>query len=137
MGFSLRSVPPRYPRRDPVILGEQDVFRKQDLEGYTRPLPGIRMKTLCHGKRTLMTEFLLERGSTLPVHSHPHEQTGYLVKGHIRLTIAGEEHDTRPGDCWSIPSQAEHGATIIEDSVAIEVFSPVRRDYLPREEERA
>lgn len=109
------------------------MFRKHDLETYTTPLPGIRMKTLCYGERTLMTEFVLEQGSTLPMHSHPHEQTGYLVKGHIRLTIGGETHDTRPGDCWSIPSQVEHGATIVEDSIAVEVFSPVRQDYLPKE----
>jgi quercetin dioxygenase-like cupin family protein len=108
------------------------VFEKHSPEGYKTPVPGIRMKTLCYGQQTLMTEFLLERDSTLPLHSHPHEQTGYLVKGHIRLTIDGEPHDVTPGDCWCIPSAVEHGAEILEDSVAIEIFSPVREDYLPR-----
>jgi quercetin dioxygenase-like cupin family protein len=107
------------------------VFEKHGPDGYKAPLPGIRMKTLCYGRRTLMTEFLLEQGSTLPLHSHPHEQTGYLVKGHIRLTIGSRQHDVAPGDSWSIPSAVEHGAQILEDSVAIEVFSPVREDYLP------
>jgi quercetin dioxygenase-like cupin family protein len=90
------------------------------------------MKTLCHGERTLMTEFLLERGASLPLHAHPHEQTGYLVKGHVRLTVGGRSHDVAPGDSWCIPSNVEHGAQILEDSVAIEVFSPVREDYLPK-----
>jgi len=89
------------------------------------------MKTLCYGARTLMTEFLLERESTLPVHSHPYEQTGYLVKGRLRLRIGTEEHDVGPGDSWCIPSGVEHGAKILDDSVAVEVFSPVREDYLP------
>jgi quercetin dioxygenase-like cupin family protein len=100
-------------------------------------LPGIRMKTLCYGERTLMTEFILERGSTLPVHSHPHEQTGYLVKGHMRLKIGEKEHEVVPGDSWCIPAGTEHGAQILEDSVAVEVFSPVRQDYLPRPDEPA
>jgi len=108
------------------------VFEKHDSQGYKAPLPGIRMKTLCYGQRTLMTEFLLDRASELPMHSHPYEQTGYLVKGHIRLTIAGQAHDVTPGDSWCIPPDAEHGAQILEDSVAIEVFSPVREDYLPK-----
>jgi quercetin dioxygenase-like cupin family protein len=108
------------------------VFEKHGPEGYKTSLPGIRMKTVCYGERTLMTEFVLERGSTLPVHSHPHEQTGYLVKGHLRLRIGDQEHDVHPGDSWCIPSGVEHGAQILEDSVAIEVFSPVREDYLPR-----
>ena len=107
------------------------MFEKHSPEGYKTPGQGIRMKTLCYGRRTLMTEFLLERASTLPMHAHPHEQTGYLVKGHIRLAIDGQTHDVTPGDSWSIPPDAEHGAQILEDSVAIEVFSPVREDYLP------
>jgi quercetin dioxygenase-like cupin family protein len=107
------------------------VFEKRDQNGYKKALPGIRMKTLCYGAQTLMTEVLLERESTLPVHSHPHEQTGYLVKGHIRLRIGAQEHDVRPGDSWCIPSGTEHGAQTLEDSVAVEVFSPVREDYLP------
>jgi len=107
------------------------VFEKHDPSGYKAALPGIQIKTICYGARTLMTEFLLERGSTLPRHSHPHEQTGYLVRGHIRLKIGAQEHDVRPGDSWCIPSAVEHGAQILEDSVAVEVFSPVREDYLP------
>jgi quercetin dioxygenase-like cupin family protein len=107
------------------------MFAEHSLDGYKAALPGIRMKTLCHGERTLMTEFLLERGRTLPMHAHPHEQTGYLIKGHIRLTIGSEPHDVRPGDSWCIPASVEHGAQILEDSVAVEVFSPVREDYLP------
>jgi len=107
------------------------VFEKHDPSGYKKALPGIRMKTLCYGVRTLMTEFLLERESMLPVHSHPYEQTGYLVQGHLRLKIGAQEHDVAAGDSWCIPSGAEHGAQALEDSIAVEVFSPVREDYLP------
>jgi len=108
------------------------MFEKHGPSGYKVALAGIRMKTICHGERTLMTEYLLERGSTLPVHCHPHEQTGYLVKGHMRLTIGSREHDVGAGDCWCIPGAVQHGAQILEDSVAVEVFSPVREDYLPQ-----
>ena len=108
------------------------MFRKSVSEGYTTPLPGIRMKTLCYGDRTLMTEFVLERENDLPVHAHPFEQTGYLVSGRIRLRIDGNEYDAVPGNSWCIPAGVEHGARIIEDSIAIEVFSPVREDYLPK-----
>ncbi len=78
-----------------------------------------------------MTEFKLQKNSILPRHSHPHEQAGYLVKGHMLLSIDEEKYDVKPGDSWCIPSGIEHGAEIMEDSVAIEVFSPVRTDYLP------
>jgi quercetin dioxygenase-like cupin family protein len=109
------------------------MFKKHSPEGYSMPIPGISMKTICYGGLTLMTEFLLEQESALPMHSHPYEQTGYLISGHIRLTIGEREYDASPGDSWCIPMDVEHGARIIEDSVAVEVFSPVRKDYLPKD----
>lgn len=108
------------------------MFKKNSSAGYSSALPGIELKTLVHGEKTLMTEFLLEKGRQLPTHSHPHEQTGYLVKGHIRLTIGTETFDVMPGDSWCISGDLEHSAEIVEDSVAIEIFSPVREDYLPK-----
>ena len=107
------------------------MFQKNSQSGYVMALEGIERKTLVYGERTLMTEFVLKKGSTLPRHSHPHEQTGYLVKGRIRLSIGTEDYDAESGDSWCIPSDVEHGAEIIEDSVGLEVFSPVREDYLP------
>lgn len=98
--------------------------------GYRRPLPGIEFKTLAHGTKTLLTEFRLEKGRVLPRHAHPHEQIGYLISGALRLTIGDETFDAKPGDAWCIAGGVEHQATILEDSVAIEVFSPVREEYL-------
>ncbi len=107
------------------------MFATHSPDGYQTPVPGIRMKTLCFGSHTLMTEFRLAGGATLPTHSHAHEQTGYLVDGHLVLTIGAERHDVTPGDSWCIPSDVDHGAQILQDSVAVEVFSPPREDYLP------
>lgn len=106
------------------------MFSKSSSQGYITALDGIRRKTLVHGDNTLMTEFLLEKGRVLPVHKHPQEQTGYLVSGKIKLSIGGDEYEVNPGDSWVIPGGTEHGADIIEDSVAVEVFAPVREDYL-------
>ncbi len=107
------------------------MFNKTSSEGYKSGLQGIQQKTLVYGDKTLLTEFKLDKGSILPNHSHSHEQTGYLVSGHIILYIGNEKHDVKPGDSWCIRSGLEHRADIIEDSIAIEVFSPVREDYLP------
>lgn len=108
------------------------MFAKKDAEGYSNPLKGIDQKTLVHGSKTLMTEFVLQKGSILPMHSHPHEQTGYLVSGHMRLTIGGERFEVKPRDSWCIAGGIVHGADILEDSIAVEVFAPVREEYLPK-----
>lgn len=104
---------------------------KRDDAGYVPALEGIQRRTLVHGERTLMTEFHLQRGAVLPRHSHPHEQTGYLISGRIRLTIGDSSFEVDPGDSWCIPGGAEHEAIVLEDASAIEVFCPVREDYLP------
>jgi quercetin dioxygenase-like cupin family protein len=107
------------------------MFYKQDNTGYRQAVKGVWIKTLVYGERTLFVEFRLEAGNALPRHSHKEEQTGYLVSGSIQLTIGEETYEVGPGDCWSIPGNVEHEARIPADSVAIEVFSPVRKDYLP------
>jgi len=121
----------RWERLGGVELPPITMFTPTSTAGCVAALPGIVRRTLCHGANTLLTEFRLQSGSTLPAHHHPQEQTGYLISGHLRLRIADREHDVRPGDAWCIPANVEHQASILEDSVALEVFSPVRTDYLP------
>ena len=106
-------------------------FARHSDSGYKPVLPGISQKTLIYGDKTLMAEFLLQAGSQLPEHAHPYEQTGYLVRGHIQLKIGATVQDVRPGDAWCIPVNVPHGAQIVADSTAIEVFAPRRDDYIP------
>lgn len=106
------------------------MFKKCDETGYKEVLPGIRMKAVVYGDKTLMTEFLLRAGSTLPVHDHIHEQTGYMVSGKMRLSIGEETFEVAPGDSWNIPGGVPHSAEVLEDSVAVEVFCPRRDEYI-------
>lgn len=99
-------------------------------DGYRPMVEGIAMQTLVHGEKTLMARFRLDRGSSLPLHSHPHEQTGIMLSGRVRFTIAGDVSDMGPGDSWCIPGGTEHGVEALDDSVLVEVFSPVREEYL-------
>ncbi len=108
------------------------MFRDSRDDGWLPTLPGIERRTLVHGGATLLTEFRMQRGAVLPRHAHPHEQTGYLVRGRLRLTVGAEAFEASPGASWAIPGGVEHAAEVLEDALAIEVFSPLREDYLPR-----
>lgn len=99
-------------------------------ERFNEILPGIKIKTLVHGEKTLMTKFVMQEGSILPAHSHPFEQTGYLLKGKIKLTVGEKSFEVNPGGSWCIESDMEHSAEILEDSAAIEIFTPQRKDYI-------
>ena len=104
--------------------------------GFTEVVPGVRLKTLVHGERTHLTQVMLEKGAVVPEHQHPQEQTGYLVSGRLRFFGGGgDETVVEAGDSWSFPAGAAHGAEALEDTVVVEVFSPVREDYLRLAEE--
>ena len=107
------------------------MFCKKDLTNYRQAIEGVTYKTLTYGDKTSLGEFHLAKGYIIPNHSHPHEQTGYAVSGKMTFIIDGKEFDAEAGDSWNIPGNVEHSVKVHEDSVVIEVFSPVREDYLP------
>jgi unsaturated pyranuronate lyase len=66
------------------------------------------------------------------VHAHPHEQITLVVQGRVRFTVAGRERLSTAGDVLHFPSNVEHGATMLDEEVVlIDIFSPVREDFLP------
>jgi quercetin dioxygenase-like cupin family protein len=106
------------------------MFYKKNDTGYRELSEGVRIKALVHGERTMLTEFRLKKGKLVPSHSHPHEQTGYLVSGRIDFIIGEEKFEAGPGDSWCIPGDVGHSGQVLEDSVVVEIFAPVREDYL-------
>jgi quercetin dioxygenase-like cupin family protein len=106
------------------------MFFHNNQENYHEIMPGIKVKTLVYGDQSLLVEFLMSKGSQLTLHSHPEEQNGYLVTGHMRLFFNGEVHEVFPGDSWNVPGNMEHSGEILEDSVVVGVFAPVRQSYL-------
>jgi quercetin dioxygenase-like cupin family protein len=119
------------PHNTPKTAGGKSMFQKKTDHGYIKVFDGVERKTPVYGDKTLMTEFRLRGGHELPRHSHPYEQTGILIYGRIVLLVGQDEFEAGPGDTWCIPGDVEHGARILEDSLAVEVFAPVRPDYLP------
>lgn len=99
------------------------------LNGYEEIIEGVRIKTLNRDDSMCMSQFVLKKGACLPLHSHPNVQSGYLLKGRIRLYIDDEVQELTPGSTWCIQNNLKHWAEILEDSVAIEVFQPVKERY--------
>ena len=106
------------------------MFYKKENSKYRKALDGVTYKTLVHGKLTSLSEFRLQKDWKIPNHSHPHEQTGYMISGNMTMLVDGKKFEVSPGDSWNIPGNVEHGVEVHEDSIVIEVFSPVREEYL-------
>lgn len=84
------------------------------------------------GTRLMVCRLRLAPHVVTPVHTHPHEQITIVERGRVRFKIDGAERVSSPGDVLHFPSQCEHGATMLDEEVVlIDIFSPVREDFLP------
>lgn len=84
----------------------------------------------------LMFSFLeMATGVVVPEHSHPHEQAGLILSGKLRFTIGEETRRVGPGDAFVIPPDTPHSGLVEEGPVRVlDVFSPVREDFVKRME---
>lgn len=92
-------------------------------------LPGYTVRFV-HSERMTFAFWDVEKGSPLPAHSHPHEQVAQVIEGEYELTVDGETKRLKPGDVAIIPSNVLHSGVAISECKLMDVFSPVREDYL-------
>jgi quercetin dioxygenase-like cupin family protein len=94
------------------------------------PVDGAHLKLLAGGEAMNVQHFSIEAGATVPEHSHPHEQGGYIVSGEAVFLVDGEEIPVGPGDSYSIPGGEPHGLENRGDEpvVGVDIFSPPREN---------
>ena len=105
------------------------MFRKWSEGVPVEAAPGAFRRTLAFGEKTLLVEWRISKDATVPLHEHPHEQTGYLAEGEMDMTIGGETRRMLPGDGYTAPGGIPHGMVAIADCRIVDVFAPVREEY--------
>ena len=93
---------------------------------------GVTAKPL-FGETAMLNLVELEPGAVVPLHSHPHEQLGVVLRGLLVLTVDGVEHPLGPMHACVLPGGIEHSARAgPEGATMLDAFQPVREDYLER-----
>jgi quercetin dioxygenase-like cupin family protein len=87
------------------------------------------------GDRQMVTQIYLKRGAIVPMHDHESEQMTYVLSGALKFLIGGEEIIVREGDVLHIPSWLPHQAEALDDTFEMDIFSPVRQDWLDSTDE--
>ncbi len=82
------------------------------------------------GAQAMAGMITLQKGSHVPRHSHVSEQLTYVLKGSLRFRIDGEEILVNAGEILVVPAWVEHEATAVEHTVELDIFSPIRQDWL-------
>ncbi|MFQ6016539.1 MAG: cupin domain-containing protein, partial [Anaerolineae bacterium] len=75
-------------------------------------VPGVFRRTLTYGQKAMLIHVTLEPGATVPLHSHPHEQLGFVLEGELTMTIGGESRVLKAGDSYLIHPDVEHEARV-------------------------
>jgi quercetin dioxygenase-like cupin family protein len=89
------------------------------------------------GEREMIAQTYLKRGALVPAHSHDSEQMTYVLQGALRFHVGGEEVIVREGEVLHVPSHVQHQAEALEDTFELDVFSPIRQDWLGAADEPA
>jgi quercetin dioxygenase-like cupin family protein len=84
------------------------------------------------GDRVTVARFELKRGGVVPRHAHENEQVSYIVSGALKFVFDDHEVVVHGGEVLQIPPNIPHAAEVVEDCVAIDVFSPVRQDWIDK-----
>ena len=82
------------------------------------------------GEREMVAQIYLKRGALIPMHMHDSEQMTYILQGALRFLVDGEEIIVREGEVLHIPSRVPHQAEALDDTFELDVFSPIRQDWL-------
>lgn len=99
-------------------------------EALSRSFKGVAFDVLAVGQRSMVTKMRYKTGDKVPSHSHPNEQSGYVISGKYELGIEGDKVLIEKGDSYSIPADMAHSLSVIQPGEVIDVFTPIREDYL-------
>lgn len=82
------------------------------------------------GEKAMLAQIFIGKNGVVPTHHHESEQLTCVLEGAIKLVVEGQEVLLRQGDILLIPSNVPHSAAALEDYFGLEVFSPIRVDWL-------
>jgi len=92
--------------------------------------PGVKRKIMAYDERLMLVRVEFETGGVGTLHSHPHTQITHVESGAFEVEISGEKQVLKAGDVFYVPPHASHGAVCLEAGVLIDVFSPMREDFI-------
>lgn len=104
-------------------------FRGEEMESEIVD-NGIKRKIMGYDDKIMLVHVLFEKGAIGSTHEHYHSQVSYVGSGVFDITIDGVTQKLKKGDSFFVPPNTLHGALCIEAGELIDVFSPIREDFM-------
>jgi len=105
-------------------------FVESDLIEWQIMAPGVKRKILSYDKNLMMVRVEFDKGGIGSLHQHYHIQMTNIEKGIFEVEISGVKKVLKAGDVFYVPSNLIHGVVCLEEGVLIDVFNPMREDFI-------
>ena len=86
------------------------------------------------GEKAMVAQVFLKKDAVVPEHHHESEQITYILEGALKFELEGREVIVRKGEVLHIPSNVPHRAVALEDTLDLDIFSPIRTDWLAKDD---
>jgi quercetin dioxygenase-like cupin family protein len=117
--------------------GLQSLLDARECDWATMPVEHIAEgidRQMIWGERIMVCRLRFAPRVVTAVHSHSHEQITLVERGRVRFTVDGVDRELSAGSAIHFPPGVRHGATMLdEETVVIDIFTPIREDFLPKE----
>lgn len=90
----------------------------------------VERKIMAYDESLMLVKAKFEKGGVGPIHHHVHSQITHIESGIFNVTIGDETKTLIAGDSYYIPPNVPHGATAVEAGLLVDVFSPMREDFI-------
>jgi quercetin dioxygenase-like cupin family protein len=91
-------------------------------------------RKIISGEKAMVAQVFLAKGAIVPEHSHESEQITYILEGALKFELEGKEVVVHKGEVLRIPSNVPHRAVALEDTLDLDIFSPIRHDWLIKDD---
>lgn len=105
-------------------------FQFENETPWENPAPGIMRQLYGYDDKIMLVKAKFEKDAVGALHEHHHSQVTYVDSGVFEMTIGGEKKIIRKGDGYYVPPHTVHGCVCLEPGMLIDVFSPMREDFL-------
>ena len=87
------------------------------------------------GEKAMVAQVFLKKDAVVPEHHHESEQITYILEGALKFELEGRTVVVRKGEVLHIPSNVPHRAVALEDTLDLDIFSPIRVDWLKKDDD--
>ena len=91
---------------------------------------GQRRRIRSYQEDLMLVEVGFDTGAAGAAHTHPHTQISYALCGEFDYTLDGQTYHMKPGDSIVVPGGKVHGCTCTSAGTLLDIFSPMREDFL-------